>query len=87
MDQNKEIVEAYKPYIVKRRGDNAMNDGKLPELWDDEDIEAFVKDIYSDCINKECNHCPHYEEIDNDTCMSDIIMELWKKWHNAMHSV
>lgn len=53
------------------------------ELWDDADIEAYVENLYHECVEKDCDACPARNELADDTCKSDIIMELWRKWHNA----
>lgn len=53
------------------------------ELWDDADIEAYVENLYHECVEKDCDACPARNELADNTCKSDIIMELWRKWHNA----
>lgn len=62
-----------------------MPDWYKPELYDDEDIDNIVKELYENCRDFKygCESCPYNGELDGESCKADIIMELWRKWHNA----
>lgn len=58
---------------------------KKPELYYTKELEELVNKVYDSCVNMECENCPRNGEIDGESCMSDIIMELWRRWHNSMN--
>lgn len=53
------------------------------ELFLTEDVEELVDKVYKSCCETDCESCPRKNEIDEDVCQSDLIMELWRRWHNA----
>ena len=57
------------------------------ELWDDADIETCVEKLYHECVEKDCDVCSARNELGENTCKSDVIMELWRKWKNAKAGV
>lgn len=60
-----------------------MPDWYKPELYTDEEIEEYVRKIYFDSLSFCDDDCPCRCELDDNVCCTDIVMELWRKWHNA----
>lgn len=62
-----------------------MSDWYKPEIYEDKYLFDLIDKIYDDCMHSDCEKCPHHDELDNGDCMSDIIMELWRRLSNAQH--
>ena len=58
-----------------------------PELWSDEDIDTFATTVYEECKEKDCDKCLRRLEVNDETCMVDVIRELWRKWKNTQAEV
>ena len=58
-----------------------------PELWSDEDIDTFATTVYEECKGKDCDKCPRRLEVNGETCMVDVIGDLWRKWKNTRAEV
>lgn len=54
-----------------------------PELYSDEDIDEFAQIVYESCNSQDCDNCSRRLEVNGETCMADIICDLWRKWKNA----
>lgn len=65
-----------------------MPDWYKPELYDEQDLQDFVKEIYENCrcYERGCDDCKYNGELDGESCKVDIIMELWRRWENLKHA-
>lgn len=83
LDEARAIVKALDEYATKLENADKLRQMTIVELWDDSDIDGFVDTVYEECKGKDCDKCPHRVEVDGEACKTDIINELWRKWHKA----